>query len=162
MVVQKQINSMENENKILNKEIHSEDFLYLINKSVRKLETQTIYSNGASKKELQQDLFNNIMHYFGCTYKTLNTYLSMFSLSEVVELMKAMSSDKSPLIMCNFLRSKPDKLMNALSSKGLIVEPTGKWNIAGLYIRYTNFTGFNLEFMSGNYYNLKQVFAFPV
>lgn len=120
---------------------------------VRVLENfKTLREEGRSRGDYVNQLLKDMALYYGYSEFMIEKIFHLFSVSECVEFLEANEVPRPVTIRTNTLRTRRRDLAQALISRGVNLDPIGKWTKVGLTVYDSPVPiGATPEYMSGQY-----------
>ncbi len=118
---------------------------------------------GHARDEYQDLLRTDLMTVYEYNSFLMDAVLDMFSPAEAVEFLEAMEQVRPTTIRTNTIKCKRRDLVQALTKKGVHVEPLEKWTKVGLQIFESNVpVAGTTEYLAGHYMLQSAVSFLPV
>ncbi|GKT87052.1 tRNA (cytosine-5-)-methyltransferase NCL1 [Colletotrichum tofieldiae] len=119
-----------------------------------------LHEDGRSRVEYVSQLIKDICAYYGYSEYLAEKLFNLFSPREAFAFFEANESARPVVIRTNTLRTHRRDLAQALISRGVTLEPVGKWSKVGLQIFESNVPlGATPEYLAG-YYILQAASSF--
>ncbi|KAK1594957.1 NOL1/NOP2/sun family-domain-containing protein [Colletotrichum navitas] len=119
-----------------------------------------LHEEGRSRVEYVSQLIKDICAYYGYSEYLAEKLFNLFSPREAFAFFEANESARPVVIRTNTLRTHRRDLAQALISRGVTLEPVGKWSKVGLQIFESNVPlGATPEYLAG-YYILQAASSF--
>ncbi|KDN62169.1 putative NOL1/NOP2/sun family protein [Colletotrichum sublineola] len=119
-----------------------------------------LHEEGRSRAEYVSQLIKDICAYYGYSEYLAEKLFNLFSPREAFAFFEANESARPVVIRTNTLRTHRRDLAQALISRGVTLEPVGKWSKVGLQIFESNVPlGATPEYLAG-YYILQAASSF--
>ncbi|KAI9224111.1 NOL1/NOP2/sun family-domain-containing protein [Blastocladiella britannica] len=131
--------------------------LSLVNHRI--LEIQKVLSNfadlkqpGRSRAEYLAQLRRDLCNYYGYSEYLMEKLMELFAISELIAFLDANETPRPVTIRANTLKTTRRDLAHALVSRGVNVEPIGKWSKVGLQVFDSPVpVGATPEYLAGHY-----------
>ena len=95
---------------------------------------------------------SDLAYYYGYSEFLLEKIFHLFPVSETIEFLEANEVQRPVTIRCNTLKTKRRDLAQSLISRGVNLDPVGKWSTVGLQIFESNVPiGATPEYLAGHY-----------
>ncbi|TQN74651.1 25S rRNA (cytosine-C(5))-methyltransferase nop2 [Colletotrichum shisoi] len=132
-----------------------------ITENIRVLDDfSNLHEEGRSRVEYVNQLIKDICAYYGYSEYLAEKLFNLFSPREAFAFFEANESARPVVIRTNTLRTHRRDLAQALISRGVTLEPVGKWSKVGLQIFESNVPlGATPEYLAG-YYILQAASSF--
>ncbi|KAG7143946.1 hypothetical protein HYQ46_007318 [Verticillium longisporum] len=107
---------------------------------------------GRSRSEYTAQLIKDICGYYGYSEYLAEKLFNLFSPSEAFSFFEANESPRPIVIRTNTLRTHRRDLAQSLISRGVVLEPVGKWSKVGLQVFESSIPlGASPEYLAGHY-----------
>ncbi|KAI0020476.1 NOL1/NOP2/sun family putative RNA met [Xylariomycetidae sp. FL0641] len=107
---------------------------------------------GRSRSEYTNQLLKDISAYYGYSELLAEKLLDLFPVREALAFFDANETARPVVIRTNTLKTNRRDLASALISRGVTLEPVGKWSKVGLQIFESNVPlGATPEYLAGHY-----------
>jgi ribosomal RNA methyltransferase Nop2 len=105
-----------------------------------------------SRSELVEQLARDCTVYYGYLPELVDMFLTLFGPSEMVEFLEANETARPTVIRANTLKTSRKALAQALTARGVGLEPVGPWTNVGLKVfESTVPVGATPEYLAGHY-----------
>lgn len=109
-------------------------------------------NDGRSRSEYVDQLLDDICNYYGYNRFLAEKLFDLFSPAEAMEFFEANETPRPVVIRTNTLRTRRRDLAQALISRGVNLEPAGKWTKVGLQVFESSVPiGATPEYLAGHY-----------
>jgi len=106
----------------------------------------------SSRSDHVLQLEHDIATYFGYNHFLVNKLMRLFTVNEALLFFEANESPRPVTIRANTLRTRRRDLAQALISRGVQLEPIGKWSKTGLVVHESTVpVGATPEYLAGHY-----------
>lgn len=124
-----------------------------IDKVVRVLSNfKELRQEGTSRSEYMERLSKDLRNYFGYNEWFVSWALAMFHPAEAVELLDANERPRPVTLRTNPIKARRREVAGSLKSRGVNLEPLGKWTKVGLLVYDSRVPiGATPEYMAGHY-----------
>ncbi|OLN91962.1 25S rRNA (cytosine-C(5))-methyltransferase nop2 [Colletotrichum chlorophyti] len=111
-----------------------------------------LHEEGRSRVEYVNQLIKDICTYYGYSEYLAEKLFNLFSPREAFAFFEANESARPVVLRTNTLRTHRRDLAQALISRGVTLEPVGKWSKVGLQVFESNVPlGATPEYLAGHY-----------
>lgn len=128
------------------------DYRMRIMETVKILENMSTMGRGKPRSFYTSRLVSDICEYYGYSPYMAEKYFDLFSPSEAIEFFEANETPRPIVLRTNTLKTSRRDLSNALTARGVNLQPLGNWSKVGLQVFDSQVpVGATPEYLAGHY-----------